>query len=248
MLVVADGDVAAAQALADKLGREFYEQRDEVSLKPIPMKEALDYALSRTGSGRPVVVADMADNPGGGAPSDSTFVLRELLERKVRNAAIALFWDPIAVQLAFGAGEGATLTLRLGGKMGPMSGDPLDLTVTVNGLKTDLVQRFPQITGYIEAPVGAGACLTCEGIDIIVGSDRHQVFGTELFTEFGVEPADRDLLVVKSSNHFRAAYAPIASEIVYMSAPGALGFDFGSMPYKRLDKNKYPIVDDPWVM
>jgi microcystin degradation protein MlrC len=245
MLVVSDGEPGIASAVAAELGTQFWALRAEVTLKPLPMGIALDRALS-TRALRPVVVADVSDNAGGGAPSDSTFVLQELLQRRVESAALALLWDPVAVEQAFAAGAGAMLTLRLGGKIGPASGEPLDLTVQVRGLVPDLVQRWPQTSGYSEVPCGDCACLACEGIEIIVGSVRQQVLGLEVFTAFGIEPAERNLLVVKSANHFRAAYAPIAGEIVYMSAPGALTFDFATIPYKRLDSRSYPLVDDSW--
>ena len=117
------------QQLAEAWGQKFFALRHPLLLPSLPMDAALDKALSIREY--PVVVADQADNAGGGAPSDSTFVLRALLERGVKNAAVAMMWDPIVVRLAMSAGVGATMNVRLGGKMGPMSGDPLDLTVTV---------------------------------------------------------------------------------------------------------------------
>lgn len=247
MLVVSDGDVALAETLAAELGRKFFALRRQVTLRPLPLAEGLDRALAASTAIGPVVVADVSDNAGGGAPSDSTFVLRELLARKVKNGAVALLWDPVAVQQAFAAGAGSKLTLRLGGKLGPSSGDPLDLTVRVRALVPGLVQRWPQIHGHLDVPCGDCACLTYQGIDIVVGSVRQQVLGLEVFTAFGINPIDRDVLIVKSANHFRAAYASLASDVVYVSAPGALTFDFGSIPYQRLDTRKYPLVDDPWL-
>jgi microcystin degradation protein MlrC len=245
-LAVTDADAKLASSVAEELGRRFYRLRSEVDLQPRPMDQALDLALAAAPASAPVVVADVADNAGGGAPSDSTFALRELLERKVRNAALAMIWDPVAVDQAFAAGEGATLKLRLGGKMGPHSGDPLDVTATVAALAPALVQRWPQTDGYLDVAVGECARLAVEGIDVIVSSTRHQVLGLEVFTGLGIDPGDRDLLVVKSANHFHAAFGPIAGEVLYMSTPGALSFDYPSVPYTLLDKRKYPWVDDPW--
>jgi len=244
MLVVADGDPALAEDVAAEFGREFFALRHSVSLDPPGMDEALDHALASTAH-RPIVVADVADNPGGGAPSDSTFVLRELLERRVEDAAVALLWDPIAVQQAFAAGVGAAFAVRLGGKMGPASGDPLDLTVEVRGLVPELVQRWPQTGGAAEIPCGPAARLGVGGIDVVVGTVRQQVLGLEVFTAFNIEPTERRLLIVKSINHFYAAFAPIAGEVVYMSAPGALAFDFRTIPYRRVDTDRYPWADDP---
>ena len=247
-LVVADSDVASAQQLAEMLGREFSALREQVTLFPLSMDEGLDLALSLPETGKPVVVADMSDNAGGGAPGDSTFVLRGLLTRGVTNAGLAPICDPTAVRLAFAAEAGSPLTLRLGGKMGPASGDPLDLTVQVKGVVRDLVQRWPQGDGYADVPCGDSALLECDGIDVVVISARQQAFGTELFTAFGVDPSDYRLLVLKSINHFNAAFGPLASRIVYTSPPGTLVFDPRQVDYKNVDtSNRYPWASDPWA-
>jgi microcystin degradation protein MlrC len=246
-LVVADRDTRLAKEVAEALARSFYDRRHAVTILPPGMDEALEQALAKRSAPGPVVIAEMSDNPGGGAPSDATFVLRELLRRNVRNAGIALVWDPIAVDLACAAGVGARLTLRLGGKMGPMSGDPLDLTVTVRGVEHDLVQLWPQTSGgAAEIPCGDVACLECNGIDIIVGSVRHQPMGVELFTAFGIDPADHDLLVLKSMNHFQAAYAPIAANVIHMSGPGALNQDPRMIGLRNTSTHKFPWIEDPW--
>lgn len=247
MLVVTDADPAAAAALAEELGRSFALLRREVTLAPLPLDAGIDRALAVPNTGKPVVLADVSDNAGGGAPGDSTVVLRELLRRGVTDAALVPIWDPIAVQLAFSAGIDARLALRLGGKMGPASGDPLDLTVRVKGLERNLVQRWPQGDGYADVPCGDSAFLDCGGVDVAVISNRHQAFGTELFTAFGADPRSYRLIVVKSINHFNAAYGPLASDVIYTSPPGALTFDPREIRYEHaLTEARFPWVDDPW--
>jgi microcystin degradation protein MlrC len=59
-----------------------------------------------------VVIADTADNPGGGATSDSTFVLRAMVERGIADVAFGGVWDLGAVQLCRDAGVGASFELR----------------------------------------------------------------------------------------------------------------------------------------
>jgi microcystin degradation protein MlrC len=193
-------------------------------------------------------VAEISDNPGGGAPSDATFVLEELIARQARGSALALIWDPVAVQQAFAAGEGAELNIRLGGKMGPTSGRPLDLRVRVGALVENLVQRWPQTTGATELSCGDCARLTCAGIDVIVSTVRQQVLGLEVFTACGVAPSERQLLVLKSINHFHAAFAPIAAEVIYMTTPAALNPDPRTIPYQYVDTRKFPWSDDPWAL
>jgi microcystin degradation protein MlrC len=245
VLVIADGDEEIAESVAEELGHAFFALRHAVSLRPLSMHDALDQALA-PGAKRPVVIADIADNSGGGAPSDSTFVLAELLARGAENVALALLWDPVVVQQAFAAGVGSRLAVRLGGKMGPASGRPLDLSVEVRALVPDLVQRWPQTKGYLDSRCGDCARLRCDGVDIVVSSIRAQVLGLEVYTAFDIDPTERDVLIAKSSNHFRAALEPVAGEILYMTTPGALNFDYASVPYRLVDPNKYPFVDDPW--
>jgi microcystin degradation protein MlrC len=243
-LVVSDGNVLLAERLAEHIGRCFYEIRHEARLVPVPLEAALRRALAG-GIGGPVVLADTADNAGGGAPSDSTFVLSELIRRGVRGAAIAPLWDPHAVQLAFAAELGSTLELRLGGKVSRASGEPVDVTARVKGLCRDLVQRWPQADGFAEMPVGDAAMLDVGGIDVVVVSRRDQAFGLELFTAFGVDPSTKQVLVLKSANHFRAAYDPIASEVLYVDAGGALPADPRDNPFTRFNRQAFPWIDDP---
>ena len=245
ILAITDNDPDLAQTVAAEFGRQFFALRHETQINSLPMNEALDKALANPRG--PVVVADQADNAGGGAPSDSTFVLRELLARGVTDAAIGMFWDPIAVRVAQAAGEGARLQLRLGGKMGPMSGDPLDLEVTVTRIREGMFQEWPQGENPpIRQFVGDAVALHCQGIDIVVNTERGQVFGPMAFSELDIDLASKRLIVVKSTQHFYAGFAPLASEIVYMSAPGAIAPRFTEIPYERVDRHKFPWVDNPF--
>jgi microcystin degradation protein MlrC len=244
VLVVTDNDKVLADKIAIELGQKFFSLRHQLQPEMLTMDEALDRALSS--KTKPVVIADRSDNAGGGAPSDSTFVLRELLDRNIGNAGIAMIWDPMAVKMAISAGEGAHLNLRLGGKVGPMSGDPLDLSVTVKGIKKGMMQDWPQEGEAIRSPCGDVVALHCEGIDIIVNNLRRQVLSPQVFSNFGIDPMMKDLLVVKSAQHFYTAFKPIASEIIYMAAPGATVPFIKEIPYTNVDLQKYPWIDDPF--
>lgn len=244
-LAITDNDPAKAARIAEALGQKLFQMRHTAVLSPTPMPDALDKAQAATHN--KIVIADQADNAGGGAPNDSTFVLREMLERDIDNAALGMIWDPVAVQIAKSAGVGASLQLRVGGKVGPMSGDPLDLTVTVKGVIDDMTQTWPQLEGYLQIPCGDTVWLECDGIDIIVNSKRTQSFGTDIFTNFGINLDEKKVIVVKSTQHFYAAYGPIASEVIYMAAPGAIAPIFTDIPYTQVDTNKYPWIDDPFT-
>ncbi|MFN8528847.1 MAG: M81 family metallopeptidase [Anaerolineae bacterium] len=242
-LVVTDNNAGRASELAEQLGRELYAMRSRAFPIFHTIDSGLDAALAITES--PVVIADVSDNPGGGAPGDSTFVLKRMLERGITNAAVGCIYDPISVKLAFEAGIGGTFELRVGGKMGRMSGDPLDLMVTVTGLKEQAAQHFGSEGAQVVMPMGDCAAVRASGIDIVLYSIRGQTFSPEVFSNVGIDPMQRHILIVKSTQHFYAAFSKIASKVLYIAAPGTTAPDFKSIPYEVASKNRFPMVDNP---
>ncbi|HEV8331163.1 MAG TPA: M81 family metallopeptidase [Steroidobacteraceae bacterium] len=247
VLVVADADEALSRRAARDFGLQVYGLRRQIGFESVSrtLEAALSAALASTRT--PVVVADQADNTGGGAPGDATFALRWLLEHDVSNAALAILYDPEVVRLARRAGIGARLAIRLGGKIGVASGDPLDIEVDVISFRDDYTHDFPQESGPpVQFWAGNVAALRCAGIDIIVSSERCQCCSPSIFADLGVPPASKRLLVVKSMQHFYSAFAPLAGEIIYMAGPGAVAPDPRQLAYSRLaTASMYPWVDDP---
>ena len=244
MLAVTDGDPDRAIAVARHYGETLFALRKEVAPAFLTVDAALEVALDMAAEGRegPVVIADVADNPGGGAPGDATFFLRQARARHIDRIMLGYFWDPIAVRFCMEAGLHATLDLRVGGKCGTASGDPVDLRVTVMGLADEVTQRFG------EAPVAMGpsAWVRAEGIDLILCTLRTQTFHPEAMVALGLDPNALRILVVKSSQHFHAGFAPIASDILYASSPGALSQDFATFPYTLRSGRYWPRDEDPF--
>lgn len=236
VLVYTDGRPAEGQALARRLADELVALREQLDTPWLGIDEAIDAALAAPPG--LVVLADSADNPGGGAAGDSTFILRRLLERGIGNAALGPLWDPQAVRIAFDAGVGARLPLRIGGKVGPMSGAPLDAEVTVKAL----VQKLPMagLAGTRQS-LGDSALVAVGGVEVVLISRRSQAMGTDLFTGIGCDLPAKRLVVVKSSQHFRAAFAPLAVQILYVSAPGSVTADLQQLPYRHIRRPLWPI-------
>jgi microcystin degradation protein MlrC len=233
VLVVSDGRPEAAAALAARLGDELVGLYPRLQPRYWSVADAIEHAAAAPRG--PVVLADVADNAGGGAPNDSTFLLRAILARGGVSAAVGCIWDPVAAATALRAGVGASLRLRVGGKMGPMSGDPLDLDVTVTGVAPGAVQSFGEAGGRATARMGDSAALRVRGteVDVVVNAVRTQTFSPDVFTVVGINPHERRLLVVKSMQHFYAAFAPIAAETLYVASPGALTPEMERIPYRR---------------
>jgi microcystin degradation protein MlrC len=243
IIAITDGDRPKAERLARELGQEFFAMRAATQ----PPYVSLEAAMARVSSHnlpKPMVLADVSDNAGGGAASDSTFILKALLDGKVKDAAIAMIWDPGAVKLAFEVGEGAELDIRLGGKLGPQSGLPVDARAKVLKVEKGVSIEFGGERKSVGS-IGDAAALEIEGVTVIVNSKRTQCLSRDCFTKLGVDPATKKVVVVKSMQHFHAAYAPIASEVVYVAAPGALVPDWSLLPYTKVDKAQWPFVADP---
>ncbi|MBV8913393.1 MAG: M81 family metallopeptidase [Acetobacteraceae bacterium] len=235
ILVITDADKAKADRLATEIGQEFVSMRGRTAPDYLDPEEAITTALGL--NGYPIVMADPADNAGGGAPSDNTTILRHMIERGVEDAAVGPIWDPVAVRLCFDAGPGAELPLRFGGKTGPASGQPIDATVQVAGLAQDCWQSF----GPTQVPLGDCACVRVGGIEVVLITKRTQALGLELFRNVGVEPTEKKMLVVKSTNHFHAAFGPIAEKVLYIDSDGPLPRDYRKLPYTRVNRPIWPL-------
>jgi microcystin degradation protein MlrC len=236
VLVYTDGDAAKAQSLALQLAGEMIGMREQLAVRYPQVDAALDEALA-AGTG-PVVLADRADNPGSGAPGDSTFILQRLIERGIRNAAVGPLWDPVAARIAFDAGEGARLALRIGGKIGPLSGQPLDLQCTVKALRPDMV-----MTGLAGAPTAMGDCalVEAEGIEIVLCSIRNQAMDIDVFTQLGCELRAKAIVVVKSAQHFHASFSKVAAKVIYVGAAGAATPHTPTLPYTKIRRPRWPL-------
>lgn len=238
ILVVMDGDKARGDTIATRIGEEFVSMRGKTLPRYYDVEGGIQASLAV--DGMPVVMADPADNAGGGAPSDNTTILRRMIERRVENAALAPIWDPIAVRLCFDAGLGGELALRFGGKIGPASGQPVDAQVTVIGLARDAWQSF----GPTRVPLGDCAAVRLGGIEVVLISNRTQALGLELFRNVGIEPLAKKLLVVKSTNHFMGNFGPIAKQVIYVESDGPLRRDYRKIPYTRVQRPIWPLDQD----
>ncbi|MBM3532276.1 MAG: M81 family metallopeptidase [Alphaproteobacteria bacterium] len=235
VVVVADGHIGKAKALAESLGKRFFNMREQIESPRLDLDEALDQALAEPKG--PVVMADRSDNAGGGAAGDSTFFLEAILRRGIKNAALSMIWDPMTVEACFDAGIGATLDLRIGGKTGRFSGQPVDVTATI----TALAENPRQFMFGAVAPLGRSAAIHVDGVDIVLNTIRQQTFSPEAFSELGIDPTKRKILVVKSTQHFHACFAPIAAKIIYVGAPGTLSTNYLQFPYERMPRPMAPI-------
>ena len=240
--VVTNGDQALADRLADQIADTAWAHRHEFIHTALPVVEAV--AKAQAASGQPIVLADMADNTGGGAAGDGTEVLRELIRVGARSAVVACLWDPKAVAECVRAGVGASVTLDVGGKVDDRHGAPLRVTGVVRTLSDGrFVHKGPMARG-LPGRFGVTAVLDVNDIKIILISYRGQTLDPEMIRFVGIDPLDHKILVVKSTIHYRAAFEPIAREIIEVDAPGLSSSNLARFDFTRIRRPIFPLDPD----
>jgi microcystin degradation protein MlrC len=235
VLVYANADRSLARALAASIAAEVWEMRTRSQPQLTSIDAALDIVAAAERG--PIVLADVADNAGGGAPADSSFILRAVIARGMRDIAFALIYDPLLVEFCRQVGIGGRVRARIGGKLSAFSGEPVDLDVTVKGLASNATQIA---FGGAADLLGDTAWIHGNGIDLIVSSVRTQCFDPSAFSHIGLDCTMRRALVVKSTNHFQLGFAPIARQTLLVATAGALNMDFAHLPYRIFDKPYWP--------
>jgi len=244
MVVTSDNDPELAKERASELSSLAWRLRRHFLAEVIPVPEAVEEAVEAESG--PVVLADHADNPGGGAPCDGTVLLRELLDRGVENAVVALIADPEAVERAIVGGVGETMTLKIGGKTDKLHGETVEVEGKVR-LVSDgrFISKGPMGTG-MEVDLGRTVVFRSGGVDIIITTRRYQPTTLELYRSLGIEPSDKKILIVKSAVHFRASHEPIAKKIIEVDAPGIHSARLSAFRYRKLRRPIFPL--DPEML
>jgi len=237
--VVTDNDLPLAQRLADELGEWLYERRAEWHYNMPTTREAIEQV--RANNAFPAIFADMTDNPGGGSMGDSTGMLRTFLEMELEDACIIHIPDPQAVQECFAAGEGATITLDVGGKSSPLQGEPVRMQAEIVKLGDGKFRHDGPMFHGIENSLGPTAHIRQGGVHVILVTHRDQAFDMALSRTVGLEPTKMHYIGVKSAGHFRAAFEPWAGSVTLVSEPSVHNHQSGHIKYKRLKRKLYPI-------
>jgi microcystin degradation protein MlrC len=226
---------ADADAAADRIAAIVESHEDDFDGKIYSPDEGVLYAmeLARTAT-KPVVIADTQDNSGAGADSDTTGMLRALVRNRAQRAAIGVLWDPESAKAAHAAGEGAMVTLALGGKSGIPGDSPFKETFVVEKLSDgNFIAPGPYFGGRTMR-IGPSACLRIGDVRVVIASHKAQLADQAMYRYVGIEPTEQAILVNKSSVHFRADFEPIAEKLLICAAPGAMPADTAALPWTRL--------------
>ncbi len=232
----------AARAAARSLIDEMWLRRTEFSSSYRSITEAVEAA--RAGGDRPLVLAEGTDNPGGGGYNDAPNLLRALLDAGIANAAVGTIYDPGTVRQALQAGVGSRIEVELGGHTDPSLGAPVRATAQVMHLSDGNFRNDGPMNAGVQVALGPTAVLRLGGeggIDVVTTSIRMHTIDLQVFLSQGIDPLRKNVLVVKSSQHFRAAFEPIAREVMLVDAGGLCSTDASRFTYAKLRRPIWPL-------
>jgi microcystin degradation protein MlrC len=239
--VSGDGDTQRLREVAETLMDEVWRTRAESSLELVSVEEAVARARALGRVDQPIVLADFTDNPGGGGYGDATNLLRSMIAAGLENAAFAPITDPEAVRRCTAAGEGAEIALAIGGKIDPAFGAPLEVRGSVLRLGDgDFVCDGPMWQG-LKMSMGPCAVLRVGGVDIVLATNRFQITDLQHFLSVGIDPRRKSVIGLKSAQHFRAAYQPIAREIIIVDSGALTTPDYRRFTYRKLRRPIWPL-------
>lgn len=240
VLIATDNAARQGDALAEELAAEVFAMRGRNMLSIMDMHEGVRQASQC--NQKPVVLADVWDNPGGGVPGDSTHLLRYLLQKKLSNVAFSSIWDPQAVKECMAAGPGNRIQLQFGGKSCAAVGEPIDARVTIKKIVQESFQSF----GDSRVSLGKAVVVELAGVEIIIHTHHTQTYEPDIFSNLGIDPHKKDLLIVKSTNHFFHGFSRVTKHIYYVNAPTCYPNDPRTNEYHKVRHPFWPQDELRW--
>lgn len=228
-------DINTVEANADRLLDELNDRESAFKGKAWLPSDAVNEAMSLAlTSDLPIIIADTQDNPGAGGSSDTTGMIAALVNCGATKAAIGLIVDAQTVAAAHKLREGDLLHCKLGGKSGIMGDQPFEADFTIERLFDAKVKAQGAYFGGTEMDLGPAVCLLIGDVRVVVTTHAAQMADRAFFQMAGIIPEEQNILVVKSSVHFRADFTPIAQDIIVATAPGSMPLSPASFPWKKL--------------
>jgi microcystin degradation protein MlrC len=243
IVVVADGDIALAQRECDRLSQMMWDLREQL-IPQIP-DAATAVQMAMKSSETPVALFELGDNIGGGSAGDATIILEQLLAQKADGWAAAIY-DPESVQACFQAGIGATVSLKVGGKVDTIHGPTLAITGRVRTLSDGKFEEPERRHGGrryhdqgLTAVIEVNRDAPGKGGLLLLDSERMPPMSVHQLTSAGIVPQHQRILVVKGAVAPRAAYEPVSKRIIEVDTAGATSISIPPADYHLARQNLY---------
>jgi len=246
-LVYTDNQPELARELAALLANKAWSLRERfLKSTRLSPREAVEYCVKAKEG--PIILSDVSDNLGG-APGDSTCILKEMLRQKITCMALVPIYDPEVYHQAAQAGLGSEITVKVGGKFGPQFYQPVEVTAKVTGItkgfEVDLTKGGRKIVGSWNFMVQRGTVILEVGSIKLLVSERRITSGRhpDIYRHFGIEPAEAKIIVMKTGIEF-GYYEPMVKKVIRVDCPGYTQADLTKFEWKRAPRPIYPLDKD----
>jgi microcystin degradation protein MlrC len=230
-VVLSDGAPEVAKRIAQELAGLFWNERERFRSQLPTVSMALD-RVARERALRPFVLGDTGDRVLAGAPGDSTAILHEALQRADDLRGAIPITDPVSVAAATAARVGAEVELQVGGRLTP-GFKPLAIRGTVVQLGDGSFTVSGPVLDGERASLGRTAVVLVDGrLTLLLMSEPGFTHTPAAFTSQGIDLASQDFIVAKSSSHFHANFAGVATPFE-VATPGLSHFTQGFFPWRN---------------
>lgn len=241
-VVVCDGPTAQGQALLDRMLDMAWQRRADFLYKGAPLATQIAHARQLTEG--PVILVDHGDNTASGGTQDVMSVVEEVMRQGLEDVVAGPICDPASVARIVSAGTAASVTVDLGGKIDMpqlnLEGKPLRVTGKVARITDgEFTVTGPMATGT-RVRMGRTAVLDTGAMQIVVSERRAEPFDLGVFTHAGIDPRRKRYVLIKSRQHFRAGFEPIARHIVLCDGDGVTSSDLALFDYRNRRRPLYP--------
>jgi len=245
VLVTAQGDMDVHRAFAENIADDIWKRRNEVLNDYLDVDAAADIAFRYDASKGPLIIADYADNPGAGGYGDSTELLRAMLEARLPDACFGPMVDAETVQLLWSHDIGETIEIKLGGKIDPAFGGPPLALLAELILKSDgCYTGAGAMIGGLQRSFGPSAVIRVDGIEVLVTSIAAQILDLQQFRSFGIDPQRKAIVALKSMQHFRADFEPIAGAVIVCDSGALCTPRYKLLNYRNVPRPIFPLDPD----
>lgn len=241
--VTTNRDPELAPMLAESLADEAWQRRKEFKVELLTPLEAIKAA--RRSQVRPFLISESADSPTAGAAGDSPAMVRALLEHGPDLEAYVTVTDTPAVVRCLDAGARARVNLTMGCSIDRRFHQPVELSGTVEQVGDGpVLLTGPSYTG-MEVSMGRYAVVRSGRLHVLITERPAFTLDPAAFAHAGLDPAQADVIVVRSATGFRAAY-PQASvdSAVLLDVPGASTPRLELLDFSRAPRPLYPLDPD----
>lgn len=241
VLVIAN-DQNSADHAARELANKFWELRNDFIMQLPTVKEGMKIALSMQ-EVKPIVLADISDNPLSCGSGDTTLLLEDFICVNNPNTLFGGLTDLESIERCRHTGVGSTVMVELGGKTSPEFGRPVKVKAKVMALSDGVFYNSGPFNKHLQVDVKGAAYIRVGNVDILLIGRPMSANDPEMFRHIGIEPTSYSILGLKVKNHFRAAFDPIISKVIYVDAPGVASNDLNHFPYKNIPEDIWPLKD-----